>query len=218
MNGLSFITQPQPILTSPAGTIEDDGSTTYTITSGTIAAHGYFLIEDVEEATSIEADIVIPISLSNTGDSLVLMDASQTTIDTVNSSADPWYAGDNTTKATMERIDPNSPSQEPTNWADATAGNGSTARSGSIINGTPKSQNSVYGGSAQETGIYIADVPAPLEGETFTITINATDVADITSYGFDILYDATMLNYINVEEGALPKRKRNRYNFVPIRP
>lgn len=183
-------------------TIEDDGSTTYTITSGIIAAHSYFLIEDAQEATSVEADIVIPMSLGNTGDSLVLMDETQTVIDAVNESAGPWYAGDNTTKATMERKDPGTSSEEPTNWDNATTGNGATGQSGSAINGTPKSQNSVYTGSAQEAGIFIVDTAAPLEGETFTLSINATDVNDITAYGFDILYDATMLSYVDVEEGS----------------
>lgn len=183
-------------------TIEDDGSTTYAITSGVIAAHSYFLIEDAQEATSVEADIVIPMSLGNTGDSLVLMDETQTVIDTVNESAGPWYAGDNTTKATMERKDPGTSSEEPTNWDNATTGNGATGQSGSTIMGTPKSQNSVYTGSAQEAGILIADIAAPLEGETFTLSINATDVNDITAYGFDILYDATMLQYVDVEEGS----------------
>lgn len=183
-------------------TIEDDGSTTYTITSGTIAAHGYFLIEDAEEATSVEADIVIPMSLSNTGDSLILMDETQAVIDTVNESAGPWYAGDNTTKATMERKDPGTSGEEPANWANATTGNGATGQSGSVINGTPQSQNSVYTGSAQGAGIYIADTTTPLEGDTFTLSINATDVTDITGYGFDILYDATMLQYVDVEEGS----------------
>jgi hypothetical protein len=42
----------------------------------------------------------------------------------------------------------------------------------------------------------------PIEGTTFTIKINASNVSDITGYGFDILYDATMIGYASSSEGA----------------
>lgn len=184
-------------------TIDDDGSSIYAITSGTIPANGYFLIEDSEISTSTMADIVIPISLGNTGDSLSLLDEVAQVIDTVNASSGSWYSGDNTTKATMERIDPATSSEDPTNWANATSGNGSTGRLGSTILGTPGSQNSVFAGSVTQAEVAFETLTAnPIEGDTFTIAINATDMTNITSYGFDILYDATMLTYVLSAEGA----------------
>ena len=184
--------------------ILDDGSTTYSITSGIIPANGYFLIEDTEDSTSIPADIIIPISLGNTGDSLSLIDDSSQVIDTVNESSGAWYAGDNTTKATMERIDPSSSSENSTNWGDAVLSNGATGRSGSSILGTPKSQNSIYAGSAQQADIAFEDLAVnPIEGDTFTIAINATNITDLTGYGFDILYDSTMLTFVSASEGTL---------------
>ena len=182
--------------------IEDDGSTTYSITSGTIPANGFFLIEDSEIATNIAADIVIPISLGNTGDSLSLLDATAQTIDTVNASSGPWYAGDNTTKATMERIDPLSSSEDSANWANANTGNGSTGRLGSTILGTPGSQNSVFSGSVGPAEVAFETLAInPIKGDTFTIAINANNLTDMTGYGFDILYDATMLTYNSSSEG-----------------
>lgn len=182
--------------------ILDDGSTTYSITSGTIPANGYFLIEDSENATDITADIVIPISLGNSGDSLSLIDDNAQVIDTVNTSSGAWYAGDNTSKATMERIDPLGTSEDSANWANAVSGNGATGQLGSAILGTPGSQNSVFTGANPQSGIAFETLSVnPVEGDTFTISIDATNMTDITSYGFDILYDATMLEYVSSSEG-----------------
>lgn len=183
--------------------ILDDGSTTYSITGGTIPANGYFLIEDSELSTSVLADIVIGISLGNTGDSLSLIDNGGQTIDTVNASSGMWYAGDNTTKATMERINPLGGSEDPANWANAVSGNGSTGQLGSAILGTPGSQNSVYSGGASQANVGFETLSVnPVEGSSFTIAINASNVSDMTGYGFDILYDATMIGYVSASEGA----------------
>jgi len=184
-------------------TILDDGSTAYSITTGTISAGGYFLIEDTEDSTNVTANAVIGISLGNTGDSLSLIDSGAQVIDTVNASSGMWYAGDNTTKATMERIDPLGSSENPANWAHATSGNGAIGRLGSAILGTPGSQNSVYSGGAVQAEVAFETLSVnPIEGSTFTIKINASNVTDLTGYGFDILYDATMIGYSSSSEGA----------------
>jgi len=183
-------------------TIKDDDSTTYSITGGIISANGYFLIEDNEDATNIVADAVIPISLGNNGDSLSLIDSTMQTIDTVNASSGSWYAGDNTTKATMERIDPTGSSEDTSNWANATSGNGSVGRTSSDILGTPKSQNSVFAGSSPQAEIAFDTLSVnPVENNTFTISINTSNTTDLTGFGFDILYDATMLSYVSSSEG-----------------
>ena len=184
-------------------TILDDTTTVYSIVGGSIPANGYFLIEDSEVSTNVTANAIIGISLGNTGDSLSLVDNGAQVVDTVNASSGMWYAGDNTTKATMERINPVTSSEDPANWANATSGNGSLGRLGSGILGTPGSQNSVYsGGSVQAEVAFETLSVNPIEGSTFTIKINASNVSGITGYGFDILYDATMIGYSSSSEGA----------------
>ena len=77
--------------------IEDDLASIYTIESGVIPAHGYFLIEDSEAAVNnVTADAIIGLSFANAGDSLVLKDFDDQMIDVVNGSGAAWYAGDST--------------------------------------------------------------------------------------------------------------------------
>ena len=181
---------------------DDNGSATYTISSGTIPAYGYFLIEDTEEATSAASDAIINISLANTGDSLVLKDETSQTIDTVNSSGGAWYAGNSGSYLSMERIDPLASGDTAGNWADNMLGNGSIGRSSSAINGTPGSGNSVYSGGPTGTNVEFEDlVINPVEGDNFTIHININDATDVLSYGFDILYDPGVIQYISATEG-----------------
>jgi len=183
-------------------TIDDDnGSAIYQITSGIIPAGGYFLIEDSEASTSIAANAVIAISLGNTGDSLILKDETGTTIDAVNSSGGMWAAGDNTNKTSMERIDANTNGDDETNWANSTATGPATGRNGGIINGTPGTQNSVS--TTPPTGTTVAFVAStsPNQGDTFNLQLDITNASNIRSYGFDLLYDATALEYISTSEG-----------------
>ena len=121
--------------------IEDDFTDKYTIPSGVIPAKGYFLIEDNDSAVSnISADAIIALSLANSGDSLILKTAANTVIDSVNAGGAAWYAGDNVSKASMERIDPSVLVDSVSNFASATNGNGSLSSSASAILGTPKGQ------------------------------------------------------------------------------
>lgn len=161
-------------------TIEDDAIETYTITSGTIPAGGFFLIEDA----------VINISLGNTGDSLILKDDLAQTIDTVNSTGGMWFAGDNTNKYTMERIDPNLDGDDSANWADSL-----------VVDGTPGAVNSVFSSAPGGTEVLIEDLAVnPVEGDSITTTISITNAADVLSYGFDITYDPSILAYTGATE------------------
>lgn len=172
-------------------TIDDDnGDAIYTIVIGSILANDYFLIEDVEAATPIFADAIIPVSLGNTGDSLVLKDEVAQIIDTVNNTGGAWFAGDNTNKYTMEKIDPLANGDVAANWADST-----------IINGTPKTQNSVFSGIPASTEIIIEDLAInPIEGDSFSTTVSITNANDVLSYGFDIIYDPLILAYTSATE------------------
>jgi phosphatidylserine/phosphatidylglycerophosphate/cardiolipin synthase-like enzyme len=101
--------------------------------SGTVSPNDYFLLERTSDGTisSVAADQVYTGSLGNTNEVLYLKDASGLIIDEVNS----WYAGDNTTKATMERNDHSITGTDPANWSTSTA-----SYEGGF--GTPKAANS----------------------------------------------------------------------------
>ncbi len=184
--------------------IVDDGSSTYKLTSGQIAPHGYFLIEDTEVSTSIPADAVIGLSLANAGDSLVLEDNAGAVIDTVNGSGGAWYSGDATSKATMERINPGVVQDSASNWASAKAGNGTTGRSGQPILGTPKAANSNFGGTGPEV---MVEMPKNefKHGEQFTAEVMINDAEDLYSYGFEMNYDEQVLKFISAQEGDFLK-------------
>lgn len=182
--------------------IEDDGTSVYTISSGQIAPHGYFLIEDNEDAVAnLTADSVIPISLANAGDSLVLKDASDVAIDTVNGSGLAWYAGDSVDRASMERIDPGVTLDSADNWASATSSNGATGRAGSEILGTPGGANSNYGGSGPSVFLNPMETQAS-QDESVTISVEVDSVTDLYSYGVDVSYDPGVLTFVSASEGS----------------
>ena len=108
-------------------TINDDqGQSVYNL-AGVIAAHSYYLIEDSETVVQPNvANVVINVSLANSGDSLVLFDAGGQIIDAVNSSGGAWFAGNSTTHASMERIDALSSGDIVSNWVTSSSA-GSTA-------------------------------------------------------------------------------------------
>lgn len=109
-----------------------DGSPSISL-SGTIPAKGYFLLERTDDNTvsQVQADLIYSGSLSNSGEVLELRDNQGNLIDTV----DAWYAGDNSSKATMERKDPLEGGTISNNWQTAT----DTYNEGL---GTPKEKNS----------------------------------------------------------------------------
>lgn len=123
--------------------MDDNGAQIYTL-SGSVAAKSYYLIERSETATSVRADVIVgAVSLANTGDSLILMNASGWQVDGVNLSGGSWWDGDNTTKQTMERVDPLGNGNDLMNWLtnDGSLKNGTDSK-GNPIQGTPRSVNS----------------------------------------------------------------------------
>jgi len=182
--------------------IEDDYVDKYTVASGTIPAHGYFLIEDSENVVSnVTADSVIAMSLANSGDSLILKTATGTVIDSVVSGGGAWYAGDNTSKATMERKDPLVVVDSAANFDSATSGNGAKSSLGTAIIGTPRGQNSVYQGSVGGTAVeFDLSNDKPVGGSTITATAIVTNVSNLFSYGFDVVYNPAVLEYASVSE------------------
>lgn len=122
--------------------------------AGQIAPRGYYLIERTEDnrVSDIPADLVIAFGgngLINNPDSetITLTNALGEPMDTANVGGGlgiPWPAGNNTTKATMERRDPLA-ADTPGNWADndGIIRNGLDAN-GNPIHGTPRALNSAY--------------------------------------------------------------------------
>lgn len=113
--------------------VASDGSPAVAL-SGTIAANGFLLLERSDDNTvnDIPADLIYTGALSNSGEALLLKDAQGSVIDSANGDGGPWPAGDNASKATMERIDPRTGDAD-ANWASHTG----TLQSGSDANGNP---------------------------------------------------------------------------------
>lgn len=113
--------------------------------AGTISAHGYYLLERTDDnaVRNIAANRFYTGALSNTGETLLLINNASTTIDRVNC-ASSWYAGNNSAKISMERIDPYTQGSDPDNWGNNNGSitNGSDA-DGNTIKGTPKHKNSI---------------------------------------------------------------------------
>lgn len=168
--------------------------------SGTIPANSYFLIESHEDAVSTtDADLILGLSLANSGDTLELQDDLGNTIDTVNAGGADWPAGNNDSKASMERV--SSTLEGDDNWNSCQTGNGHQSSDGSDILGTPGALNSV---SESPTGTEVTLTPSSeilQAGETLTVTASITEVTDLFSYGFDIDYDSTVLDYQSTTEG-----------------
>lgn len=87
--------------------------------SGVIPANGYFLLERSDDSSvpELHSDLIYTGALSNKGEILELKDPSGNLIDSLNS----WYRGNNSSKATMERINPRSKGTDASNWKTATS-------------------------------------------------------------------------------------------------
>ncbi|MFA5859517.1 MAG: lamin tail domain-containing protein, partial [Elusimicrobiota bacterium] len=157
-------------------------SNTSTITlTGTISAGGYYLIEDTEPATSVTADIVAGVSLSNNpfGEKLVLYSPAGNVVDTVNCECVSWYGGNNTVpKQSMERVNTRVPGDISSNWASNNKKYFNSADAdGNTIYATPKSTNSVS---------YPPEVVIPEPGLTgYELRINEFAVEQTSSDGYD---------------------------------
>lgn len=181
--------------------IEDDGNP-LKIAAGKIPANGYFLIEKKEKAVDgIAADVLMPLSLANSGDSLVLKDDQGNTIDTVNSGGGAWFAGDSAAKSTMERIDSKVDGNLATNWKTNVAGNNAKASGGSLIKGTPKSANSVKAVSANAAKVLISGNDHLKVGATYQATVKVENVKNLSAYGLEINYDPAILEFVKTVPG-----------------
>ncbi|MBI4835886.1 MAG: lamin tail domain-containing protein [Candidatus Abawacabacteria bacterium] len=182
--------------------IEDDnGAQTYAL-SGIIPAHSYFLLESKEIATSITADQVRTLSLSNAGDSLVLKNAADIVVDSVNATSGAWPAGNNTTHATMERIANDHEGNDSNNWQTSSTTTTATASIGSSLIGSPKAANgNVAASTSDQVVSLIADKTIIRSDEELVLTIQVANAQNTSNFGLDITYDSSKLQYIQSQEG-----------------
>ena len=101
-------------------TLQSADGTPTIILQGTIPAYGYYLLERTDDGTIpyLAADQIYTGALGNTGEAMVLKDDTNTTQDETNAG---WDAGNNTTKATMRRVDTLVDGTNANNWIDGTA-------------------------------------------------------------------------------------------------
>ena len=132
-----------------------DGSPDIIFSTSSIPASGFYLLERTKDDTisNISADWFGSFGsggLKNDGEELELRDGEGNLIDQVScqkNEADEcqnWFAGNNSTKQTMERINSELPGSDPDNWANNNliTRNGRDAEDGRL-NATPKAENSV---------------------------------------------------------------------------
>ena len=176
--------------------------------AGTIKAGSYYLIERREIAVNPNvADLVVSMSLVNTGASLVLIDNNGQQVDVVNSAGGMWPAGDSKTHATMERVNPLTSGDVASNWQNSTgAGSTATSSNGSLILGTPGIANSVgqvLGTQNADTNVNVAlSKLNPADGDVVTATVSVAKVQDLFSYGLEVVFDPNVLNLQSVTKGS----------------
>ena len=127
-----------------------DSTTTVVALQGQIDAHDYYLIERTDDKTisDIIADLAKSFGgsgLSNSGESLRLVDKQNQIIDIVDCSGG-WLAGSAAPDyRTMERVNPYLAFDVPGNWqSNSTSTRNGSNIDGQPINGTPRAQNSAF--------------------------------------------------------------------------
>ncbi len=123
-----------------------DGTPSIAIPSGTplIPAGGHYLLERTDDGSvpGVAADHIYTGALGNAGEILELRDGLGVLQDSVNA----WYAGNNTTKATMDRVAPLQPGTAASSWSNGP------------VDGTPTSSGS--DGAACDPPLHTVDCQA----------------------------------------------------------
>jgi hypothetical protein len=142
---------PSDSTVSLEGWLLTDGGDIAIRLQGALSAGGYYLLERSDDATiiNIEADLIYTGSLSNTGESLALYDATGGVIDSANPSGGAWPAGSAQSRDSMERWGAGVSA-----WSSFTGyhGLGKDAH-GVAIRGTPRGPNSVLYPTPEPTWI-----------------------------------------------------------------
>jgi|GEM_PF-5368631 len=137
-----------------------DGSPTISL-SGAIPAQGFYLLETEEEAISdITADLIYSGELEDGGEILEIYDQFGNLIDKVNCPT-RWFAGDENSKTSMERINPKEESNFE-NWATNFSIKVGEENKEDFINGKDKDGNPIYGTpkNPNSAGVSIISYPS----------------------------------------------------------
>ncbi|MHA1483652.1 MAG: lamin tail domain-containing protein, partial [Candidatus Heimdallarchaeaceae archaeon] len=125
----------------------EQGTSTHSVDlTGNISVYGFYLLERTSSTTifDIQENQIYSGAIGNDGENMKLIDLNSDLIDEIDCSSG-WFAGDNDTKQTMERISPRTSGNDSTNWANNNTQtiNGLDADKHPIL-GTPKAKNSVF--------------------------------------------------------------------------
>ncbi|HEX2831571.1 MAG TPA: phospholipase D-like domain-containing protein [Thermoanaerobaculia bacterium] len=158
--------------------------------SGSIGAYGYYLLERTDDNTipGITADKIYTGAMTDTGEQLVLRDASNNVIDTANQNGS-WFTGTTTGRATMARSEPGLSGTTSGSWHTSTASYGS-----GLGLGTPKAANVLGGTSDDWYALYFTDHlntvmpdygPKTIATALIDAIDNSTTSIDFSVYGFN---------------------------------
>jgi phosphatidylserine/phosphatidylglycerophosphate/cardiolipin synthase-like enzyme len=169
--------------------------------SGTLLPGDTFLLERTDDSTvpGITADQIYTGALSNTGESIEIMNSSSLVSDTVSR----WYAGDVTSRATMERKSTSVSGDDPQNWQTSTTSYDAGFGSPGIVKSTSNGQDEQLNNVRNEVGainVYFnksALTQYALPGNTSNYHVNlenrllnrihsATDSIDIATYEINL--------------------------------
>jgi hypothetical protein len=161
-----------------------DGTPNILLT-GVISAHAYYLLERSDDNTIIDvpADQIYTGALGDTGETLVLRDASSNLVDSANSDGGGWPAGTGGTgmppRASMERIWPSQVDVD-SNWGsnDGVTRNGQ-GKNGTPLNGTPKARNSAYLPPSADLRVSKRGPANVLPGALITYTIAVSNAGQL---------------------------------------
>lgn len=183
--------------------IDDDNGASVYYLSGSISGYGYYLIEKREDAvTTYVADLIVNLSLANSGDSLILYNSDDVEIDAVNSSGGAWFAGNTSSYATMERINPFVSGDDPDNWANGVS-DGATASLGALISGTPLKKNSSFLGQDLLPNVSMSSSNTALNvGDEVIVSVEIDNVLNLFSYGLEVLYDRNVFELLSVSKSG----------------
>ncbi len=153
------------------------------VLSGTLPAHGYYLLERTDDCTvsDVTADQLYTGNLSNTGERLELRDDGGLLVDSADG-AGGWPAGSGSPDYfTMERIDPAQP-DAPSNWAsnDGLVRNGLDC-DGNPLNGTPKARNSATPLPGADLRVAKHGPATAQPGQTLTYTIRLSNAGQLAA-------------------------------------
>ncbi len=167
--------------------VSSDGSPDILL-EGTIPAFGHFLLERTnDDSAPSTADQIYTGSLSNTGERLTLFLPDGQEMDVAGDPDSPWFAGDNVSKRTMERVSPHVEGNVSSSWIDGE------------INGTPTNSivdvdNDEYGYSpnidwAAGDGVGFEQLAEDCDDTRNDVYPDAIEVLDVRDNDCDVEVD-----------------------------